>query len=380
VSSGEARAEHCASPCVLGSNAQPLVRNRAGLNDRPHLADALRRQAEWCARLGSPLYARLLHAAAEDVETGGPAARVLAPHAQDPPLSMVSLRLMGAVHRMVLEGRAPGLAPFYASVTQQPLDADPWPAFRDVLEGGGARLAELVRRPVQTNEVGRAAALLGGFLALAAWTAMPLRLLELGASAGLNLRWDRFRYGAGAWTWGPANSPVRIAESFAGSPPRGGPVVVAERMGCDERPVDAETEEGRLTLLSYVWPDQAERLALLRGALEVAGAVPVRLERAGAADWLSRTLATPAPGTATVVFHSVVMQYLTEAERARVEALIAQAGEQASVRAPVGWLRMERGGEQAEVRLTRWPGGKEELLATAAFHGRPVRWRGSPAA
>ena len=84
--------------------------------------------------------------------------------------------------------------------------------------------------------------------------------------------------------------------------------------------------------------------------------------------------AAPAPGVASVVFHSIVMQYLSAADRRRVASALAEAGSRATGRAPLAWLRMEPGGEQAEVRLTLWPGGSERLIASAGFHGRPVRW------
>jgi hypothetical protein len=77
---------------------------------------------------------------------------------------------------------------------------------------------------------------------------------------------------------------------------------------------------------------------------------------------------------ATVVYHSIVLQYLDQTSRDRVAAAIAAAGARASVAAPFAWLRMEPGGEQAEVRLTLWPDGGERLVATTGFHGRDVRW------
>jgi hypothetical protein len=138
--------------------------------------------------------------------------------------------------------------------------------------------------------------------------------------------------------------------------------------------VDPATQEGRLTLLSYVWPDQEGRLAALRGAIEIARRVPARVERADAAEWLEERLAAPAPGVATVVFHSIVMQYLPRAGRQRVRELIAAAGERAGPGAPLAWLRMESGGAEAEVHLTSWPGGEEQLLAEAGYHGCEVRW------
>ena len=115
-------------------------------------------------------------------------------------------------------------------------------------------------------------------------------------------------------------------------------------------------------------------MRLLRGALDVAREVPVTVEEAGAGDWLAERLAEPADGVATVVFHSIVWQYIPHEERDRIRAALAESGERATERAPLAWLRMEPGGEQTELRLTTWPGGEERLLASAGFHGSPLNW------
>ena len=159
-----------------------------------------------------------------------------------------------------------------------------------------------------------------------------------------------------------------------GSPPAPGALEVAGRAGCDAQPVDPASEEGRLTLRSYLWPDQTERLRLLDAALEVASRVPAPVARARAADWLERRLAEPGAGACTVVFHSIVMQYVPEDERERIDALLAEAGAAAGPEAPLARLAMEPGGEEAELRLTLWPGGEERLLAASGYHGADVRW------
>jgi hypothetical protein len=290
---------------------------------------------------------------------------VLRGHEDDPGSSVVALRLMGAVHRLVLRGAAPGLAAHYPSVGGRPGDA--WPAFVDVLREHRDELRRLVEHPVQTNEPGRCAALLGGFLEVARATGLPLRLLEVGASAGLNLRFDRYRYDLGDRGWGPACSPVTIrARLPAGTPPLDAPLSIASRAGCDTRPLDPRSEEGRLALTAYVWPDQVERLERLRAALTLAAEADAPVEHAGAADWIEARLAEPAPGTATVVFHSIVMQYLPAEERGRFERAVAGASPD------VAWLRMEPDGEMAAVRLAL--GGEDRLIARAGYHGDPIHW------
>jgi hypothetical protein len=295
---------------------------------------------------------------------------VLRGHEHDPGPSALALRLMGAVHRLVLRGGAPRLAAHYPSVGGRP--HGPWPAFLDTLREHSDELRLLVEHPVQTNEPGRCAALLGGFLEVARRTGLPLRLLEVGASAGLNLRFDRYRYELGFERWGPAGSPVLLrARLEGGRPPLDARLRVASRAGCDARPVDPRSSDGRLTLTSYVWADQLERLGRLRAALLVAGELDAPVARARAADWTAERLAEPSPKVVDVVFHSIVMQYLPGAERERFEgALRAATG-------PLAWLRMEPADELTEVRLTLWPGGEELLLARAGYHGDPLEWLAS---
>jgi hypothetical protein len=334
----------------------------------------LRFQAFACGQVGSPLYERLLARAADDYEAGGPTRDLLESHEGDAGGSALALRMMGAVHRLVLEGAAPELAALYRAP-----DADPeptWEAFRAVLAEHAGRLAALVDNPVQTNEVGRCAALLPAFLDVAARTGLPLRLLEVGASAGLNLAWSEYRYEAAGFAWGAPSSPVRIGFELAGGGIPDVPVAVAEAAGCDATPVDPASEEGRLTLLSYVWPDQGERIERLRAALELAAARPAQVERAVAVEWAEGRLAEPTPGRATVVFHSVVMQYLSEERRRAFTGVLRKAGARADAGAPLAWLRMEPDGDRTAVRLAVWPGGEDRLLARAGYHGNPVELAG----
>lgn len=340
------------------------------MSEAEALAAQLRFQAPACAMLGSPLYADLLERAAADVEAGGPTAAVLRGHAHDSQGSALPLRLLGAVHRMTLSGELPELARLYADPER---DADAtWEAFAAALAARSGEVRALVERPVQTNEVGRCAALLPGFLAVAAATGLPLRLLELGASAGLNLRWDRYRYEAGDFSWGEPGAPLTLHFELEGRPASAPGLAVAERRGCDRRPLDPTGEEGRLTLLSYLWADQPARAARMRAAIAAAPATPAAVDEASAAEWLAPRLAEPRPGVATVVFHSIVMQYLPDAERVRVAALLAEAGARASTEAPLARLAMESVDELAELRLTLWPGGEERVIGRAGYHGDRV--------
>jgi hypothetical protein len=303
---------------------------------------------------------------------------VLEPYAAEPSGAAVVLRFLAAVHELVLDGRAPELAAQYPSTGGEP-GADVGEVFVATVADHVAALTERTAAPIQTNEVGRSAALVGGFTTLAG-AGLPLRVLEVGASAGLNLRFDHLRYEADGEAFGPADSPVRFVDPWVGGrrPHLGADLVVAERRGCDVHPLDPTSAADRLRLRACLWPDQPERRVRLDGALEVAAAVPAVVDRADAVAWVREQLAAPVPGTTTVVFHTIVAQYLGAEARTELEATIREAGERATAEAPVAWLRMEPATEtEADVRLTLWPKPvpvRTHVLARSAFHGPPVTW------
>lgn len=344
-------------------------------------AELARWQAEACRRLGSPMYGDLLDRVADDLLAGGPSADVLAGHEDDTGPSALALRLTGSVHRLVLERRAGGLATFYPSVGGAWEPEGGWAAFRGLLVDQPDAVREWLDRPPQTNEVGRASALMGGLLRLGETHRLPVRLFEIGSSGGLNLLADRFRYvdPDGGATHGEVDSPVVLDPAWRGAQLTPWPGLrVVERRGSDVAPIDVTTTEGRLAVTAYVWPDQAARLERLRGALDLAQRHPVAVERASAAGFVDGI--EPRGGATTVLWHSVMWQYLDRAEQDHVQARIETLGAAASDDAPFAHLFLEptRRTPEAEheflVVLETWPTGERRVLGTGVGHGLPTTW------
>jgi hypothetical protein len=344
--------------------------------------DALTRvfqtQSAVCAAFGSPFYAGLTAAAAADL---APPVRTLfhswaGQSFQQLMDAAVSLRFLGALHDLALSGEDPALTAAFPPAT----DADPaWRAARAAIDRHGERLAAFMAHEPQTNEVRRSACLLPGFLTIAAETGLPLRCLELGASAGLNQLWSRFRYDLGAaGRWGDPAAPVQLDTAWTGPPPPlDAPLRVAETAACDRAPIVVADPAQRRRLKAYLWPDQLERIARFDAAADMAIAAGVRVEAADAVDW-TRDHAAPREGVATVVFHSIFWQYLPAATQAALTETIARHGAAATPAAPLAWLRMEPPTGQMipiELRLTLWPGGHERVLAEVQAHGANVAWK-----
>jgi len=348
--------------------------------DRDALIENLRRQALGCRALESPFYGELLELMADDAAVGGPVWSVLGPHAGEPSDAAYPIRLLGGVHRLVLSGAAPTLAAHFPTVGGDGDVGAMWPDYLGLLAQRPEPLLDVLCRPPQTNEVGRSASLVGGFAVVARRTGRPLRLLEIGTSAGLNLRVDGYWYEQDGSGWGDRSSSVRFVDLWApGRPPFEAAAVIASRRGCDRDPIDAGTDAAALTLLSYVWPGQDARFETLRAALEIAARVPVPIDQADAVEWLPAQLADPSAareGWATVVMHSVFWQYLAPATQESILATLNSAGARATATAPLAYLRLEptARGNSLELLLTSWPGGGQEVLAKAGFHAGRVTW------
>jgi hypothetical protein len=344
-----------------------------------HLLHMLRSQGRFCAGSGSPMYGELFELVAADVEAGGVFATILSGHEDAPSRHAVPLRLLGGLHRLVLDGRAPQLRRWYPSTGGAWDAASAWPEILRTAAENADPLRAALAQPPQTNEVGRSAALIGGLLLLNRGLDLPIRLFEIGSSAGLNMRADHYHYRHQSGRWGPADSPVTIEDAWRGAVPPEGPLRVVERNGYDIAPVDVTGAEGEVTALSYVWPDQDERLRRLRGAIAVARNVPARLERRTAAEAVAGLAL--AAGALTVLWHSITWQYLSDEERAAVRDGIDALGGRADARSPFAHLTLEpaRDGPGTPIRfLVRarsWPGGELAVLAECHPHGPPVHWQ-----
>ena len=341
----------------------------------PEILDAFQRQVPACRAGGSELTARILERCIEDLESGGPVARLVAGYQGNPFLDAICQRVIGAVQGLVLEGRAPSLArlhPFAGGTPEWPALGD---AFVAAIDEHFEALAPRIERQVQTNEVRRCCGLLGGFLEIAREARLPLRLLEMGSSAGLVMFWDRYRYALGPHRWGEPSAKLRLACDWEGPPPAlDAPVEVASRLGCDLDPIDATDPKQLRFIQSFYWADQLDRMELLlRAARGLAGPAPIEKLRAG--DFVEREVANLPQDVVTVLYHSTMWWYVPRDEQRQIGAAMEAAGRRATAERPLAWLRSEPPSlDHVEIRLRTWPGGEDRLLGRAQHHGRWVQW------
>ena len=324
------------------------------------LLQTIQVQGQVCAAMGSAMYGDLLPLIGRDVEADGIFAQIFAGHENDSGRMALPLRLLGGLHRLALDGRAPALRRWYPSVGGEWNADAAWPEIVQAATGHAEYLRAALGQPPQTNEVGRSAALVGGLLALTDRFALPVRLVEIGCSAGLNLRADHYRYRHPGGEWGPADAPVTIDDAWRGVLPPTADLNIVERHGYDIAPLDATGAEGESTLLSYVWPDQPARLDRLRGAISVARRVPATLHRRNATEAVAGL--DLADGALTVLWHSIMWQYLSLPEQSTISADIDVIGARATPESPFAHLTLEphRRTPEADVefvvRARCWPG------------------------
>ena len=365
---------------------------------RHPLGPQFRDSARACGRR-PPTNARLLTEAADVLDAGGATAAVMAGHERDRPGSVPGLRFAAAVHRLVLSGTAGRLAGHYPSVGGRLDESTLWSDAQPVIAANVEELRAAVHSgAVQTNEPGRSAPLFGGLLVAAERSAahaglaepFPVRLLEVGASAGLNLRPHLvcYRLPDGS-TLGDPGSAFVLDVEWSGLPPAElhRPLHLVQRSACDLDPVDVSTVDGQLRLASFVWPDHTDRLRRLGQAMRLAGADPVPIDRSGGADWLTAKLSRRRRGVLTVVWHSVVWQYVPASERASGQQVMEQAAARATADAPLALLvyesrRVSPPGAPDQFRfdllLRLWPAGLSVRLGHGSGHGIPFEWAEQP--
>ncbi|MGL6280588.1 MAG: DUF2332 domain-containing protein [Gaiella sp.] len=329
-------------------------------------ADALRRQAGQFAALGAAVYADLARTLADDPAR---AARVLG----DDTSWDIGLRLFGGVHYLVLTGVAPDALSgrfddFAAALVDHERTLARW----------------MVEQGVQTNEVRRCIGLLPAFLTIARETGLPLELLELGPSAGLNLQLDRYRYVYASGTWGdPAAAVVleAIEERPVPAELLATPLAIGRRRGVDLSPIDATRDQGLQLLRSFLWPGDDERRARLEAAVATlrASVEPPELVRGDYVELLPALVADRPADAVTVVFQTASTAYLPPAGRARIAATLDAA---AADGRPLAWVSTRSSDEREghrddawELELRIWPGGMRHV-AHLGYHGARLDWIG----
>ena len=300
-----------------------------------------RSQAVACDTLGSPFTAALCRALADMLDETTATGRRILSWQGDPREDALSLRLCGGLHALVLSGTDEELSAAYPPAA---LDAA---ALARILPGAitrnDAALGRALASAPQTNEIARSAMLLPGFLAVAARNRLAARHLRDRLECRAEPVVRRFSYEFGGCRWGDQAAPVQMTPDVRGdnAPPLAGTIEVIGRTGSDIRPIDIAAPAERLRLRSYVWADQALRLARLDAAIGLAEANPFALERADAADFVQRKFRGQEAGTARVLFHSIMWQYLPDTAKQAITSILLKAGATATPETPIAWLRME---------------------------------------
>ena len=362
------------------------------------LLEAFDRQVAWC-RQPSPFSAHVLARSRLWLASEETALAAFAAVAADPLEAAVALRWLAGLHHLALRGLQPWAdlwPPITGPVDDDALDA----AIAFAWQTQQPALLKALALPPQTNEVQRSAALLPGLLHVAAQTPLPLALVEIGASAGLNLWCDQYRHehagpphgripacaarrqpsDHGGWAWGSTEAALTLRSEWLGAAPPMPALAIVSRAGCDAMPIDLRQLGEGLRLASFIWPDQPERLARLRAAQAVASACMarsgLRVQAAHAADFVRQQLQRRVLGQALVLMHSVVWQYIPHAEQDDIRAQMEAAGRVATAAAPLAWLRFEPPALDLamELRCRFWPGGEDRLLARCHPHGARIEW------
>ena len=297
----------------------------------------------------------------------------------------VVFRLNAGLHALALAGKAGALERLYGlagpatMIAPDRLDA----ALVAVLQEHHEALLGWLAHPTQTNETLRVAGLVAALLELERGRSGPCEVLELGASAGLNLNFPLYAVELGEAAVCAPDSPVRLRPDWRGAALPAAPLTITGTRGVDLHPLDVADPADHDRLKAYVWPGETARAARLEAAIGLARRVPPQVEAGLASAWLARQLVGPQPaGVRRVVFHSMVLQYAAPAERAAIDAALALAGAAANPDRPIARVGIEWRADRkvVEIRISEWNGrersGASRLAAVCHPYGEWIEWHG----
>jgi len=289
----------------------------------------------------------------------------------------IPLRFAGALHALVRSGQAADLAKVYPPHSDKVSDEQLLSVLMQTVAQQSDFILQHLESAPQTNEVRRASMLLPGFQMIAGQTGISEFVTsELGASAGLNLFWDHYRYEYGSHVWGEVDAPIILSPAVKGELPEFTELSVTQRAGCDLNPIDVHDHKEKGKLLSYLWPDQFERIEKTSHAIDFVSHQQERLEKSDAIKWLETRLQTQHQNAVHVVYHTIAWQYFPDEAQQRGEKLLEEAGSRATKDAPLAWLRLEADKKTpgAALTLTLWPTGETQEIARGDFHGRWIKF------
>ena len=337
-------------------------------------AGALARQALAVRAMGSAFVALILEAGERQLWRAPRTATLIATWRGDAAADALAMRFNTALHALARGTDHPALSRLYAQRTGD-FDA----IVGDTLATADDFIADWMRDPPQTNEIGRSAAIMAALMVLRGYHDMPCDLRELGTSAGLNLNLTHYAYDLAGQAVGMTGSPVRIAPRWYGDPPPVRPVEIRSARGVDLRPLDVADATTRTRLLTHIWADEPDRADRLNQALTLAQARPPQVEQGDIATWLPAELAAPASdGVCRVILHSMSIQYLNTTDRHVVEQALRAAGSRATAAQPLARIAYEwtEARDAVHLTLTAWPVNKTWHLATCHAYGGWIDWHG----
>ena len=291
------------------------------------------------------------------------------------------------------EGREHPFAAFHAYLTPTPGPVEEaYPAFRDFVLLHAEQLSQLLPDArLQTNEVTRCANLLPAFeLVYQRGGRKPLALIEIGASAGFNLYWDRYDYTyhktnctIPVHVTGHVPSPVQVDCTLLGAsiPPLPASLPeVASRIGIDLVPRHCQNRDDVRWLRACIWPEERWRYDLLDAVLAVTQQDPPPVLTGDACDVLPGVLADlqARQSHATLcLYHSYALLQGPAAVRERILGLIAAHSQTRDVYCISLEWNQPQGWQTPHLELFTYQGGLQtrgEWLATCDVHGRAMQW------
>lgn len=271
------------------------------------------------------------------------------------------------------------LKEYYASFTQNPLPpAESFIHFKNfAIQHQDSIINILQSRLVQTNEVKRSAYLYPAIgLVSQLNNNQPICLIEIGASAGFNLCFDKYKYQVGDLHYGDTASDLLIHSEFKTQYPYS-PIVdnfdIYKRIAIDLNIIDLKNADDQDWMQALIWPEHRARLEQLKIASQITRNTEIQYLQGDAVELINELVLSIPKHIGICVYHTHVANQMSTGQREGLVKMVDQLGSRGNL------YHLYNNIDSPELQLVHFPKGmrKHITLAKTEGHGKWVEWSGA---
>lgn len=285
-----------------------------------------------------------------------------------------------AVHYLLICNPSQELAKYYPSLKSDYLKNLPFQLFIEFCLKHKEAIIEIEQtKIVQTNALNRTAYLMPILSNL--FGNKEISIVDIGSSAGLTLNMDKYEYHYNnKYSFGKSSVIIQSEIRKGTLPKFNNPVILKNKIGIDQNPLNLTIIENEKWLKALVWADLNERFNKLSNAINIAKNNPITLLKGSDTNFFKNVIQSQHKELPLVVYHTHTLYQFSQKKREEFWDMIDTVGKKRDLTyiavegSKVFHINYKSNGVLVE--LTEYKNGNKtnKILAETNGHANWIKW------